>query len=125
MPGTARTPLRRLAQMQVSARALELFRELEKAARARRRAVDCTLTAHNLCTGDCTACRHWSDLHAELHVELRLKIWQWPALPCCPFPPNSPAAAAWQPGSEQQELWDLLDGARRAQPTKEHRHVEV
>jgi hypothetical protein len=90
---TNRTPIQRPARTVVSPRALELFAELERARRARKRAVDCTIDA--------------------LHTELRLKPWQWPCLPRNPYPPGSPTARGWRPGQEQQELWDLLDKARR------------
>jgi hypothetical protein len=30
-----------------------------------------------------------------------------------PYSPNSANAQAWLPGAEQQQLWNLLDAARR------------
>ncbi len=44
MSGTRRVPLRRPAVQPVSLHALELYAALRRAARARRRATDCTLT---------------------------------------------------------------------------------
>jgi hypothetical protein len=111
---TNRTPMQRPALTMISPRAIELFAELERARRARRRAVDCTLSEHGLCTTDCRACRRWFDLHAELHTELRLKPWQWLCLPRNPYPLGSPQARDWRPGAEQAELWELLNEARRA-----------
>jgi hypothetical protein len=114
MSGTRRTPLtRRSTQPQITSRAIELFEQLERATRARRRATDCTLTEQGLCTSKCHACRRWFDLHAELHTELRLRPWVWPCLGRCPFPPGTPPAGAWRPGYEQQALWEMLDEARR------------
>jgi hypothetical protein len=113
--GTKRTPITRQAMRpQVTPRALALFVELERAQRARKRTVGCTISEHGLCTTDCRACRRWYDLHAELHTELRLRPWVWPCLGRNPFPPNSPEAQAWRPSIDQQALWDQLDEARRA-----------
>jgi hypothetical protein len=114
MSGTRRTPLVRRSAVQISPRALELFVELERARRARRHAVDCTISEQGLCTTDCRACRRWWDLHDELHVELRLNPWQWPCIPRNPYPPGSPKARDWHPDTEQEELWNLLNEARRA-----------
>jgi hypothetical protein len=116
MSGTLRTPIsRRSVQPQITPRALELFVEMERATRARRRADGCSVSTYSgYCTTDCRACWKWFDLHSELHIELRLRPWQWPCLPRNPYPPGSPEADDWQPGEEQQELWELLDEARRA-----------
>ena len=106
-------------QPQIIPRALELFVEMERATRARRRADGCSVSTHSrYCTTDCPACRKWFDLHAELHTELRLRPWQWPCLPRNPYPPGSPEADNWRPGEEQQELWGVArrgttDGKRR------------
>jgi hypothetical protein len=114
MSGTKRTPIaRQPAPSQVTPRALALFTELERAARARN-GDGCSITRHGLCAADCPACEAWYDRHAELHVELRLKPWQWPCLPLCPFPPGSAEAREWQPGGEQQALWEMLYAARKA-----------
>jgi hypothetical protein len=111
---TNRTPIQRPALTMISPRALALFAELERARRARLRAVDCTISEQGLCTTDCRACRAWSDAHNQLHVELRLQPWQWPCFPRNPYPPGSPKAREWRPSAEQKELWDLLTEARRA-----------
>jgi hypothetical protein len=126
MSGTRRTPIaRHVVQSSITPRAIAIFTELERAQRARKRTVDCTISEQGLCTTDCRTCRRRFDLHAELHSELRLKPWAWPCVGRNPFPPNSPEAQACRPGSEQQALWDLLDAARGAQPTKEHPYVEA
>jgi hypothetical protein len=115
MAGTRRVPIaRQVVQSSVTPRASELFTELERVGRSRKRAVGCTITEHGLCTADCLACQRWSDLHAALHTELRLRPWQWPCLGRNPYPPNSSEADAWRPSSEQQALWEALDAARRA-----------
>jgi hypothetical protein len=116
MSGTLRTPIsRRSMQPQITPRALELFVEMERATRARRRADECSVSTYSgYCTTDCPACRKWFDLHAELHTELRLRPWKWPCLPRNPYPPGSPKADDWRPDEEQQKLWGLLDEARRA-----------
>jgi len=111
---TNRTPIARRPAVQITPRALDLFAELERARRARRRAVDCTIAETGYCTTNCRACRLWFDAHAELHAELRLKLWQWPCLPKNPYPPGSPNARDWHPGTEPQELWNLLNEARQA-----------
>jgi hypothetical protein len=112
---TNRTPIERRALTVVSPRALELFAEMERARRARQRAADCTTSAQSgYCTTKCRVCRAWWDAHDELHTELRLAPWQWPCLPLNPFPPGSAKAREWRPGTEQQDLWNLLNKTRRA-----------
>jgi hypothetical protein len=114
MPGTRRTPLfRQATPQQLTPRAIKLFVELERARRARKHVDDCTVTKHGLCTGDCAACLKWDDLHDQIHRELKLRPWEWPCLPYCPYPPNSPAAMAWRPGGSQRALYEVLDEARR------------
>jgi hypothetical protein len=114
MSGTQRTPLVRRSAVPISPHAIELFAELERARRARRRAVDCTIAESGYCTTNCRACRAWFDAHAALHSELHLPPWEWPCLPRNPYPPGSPKARDWRPGTEQKELWDFLNEARRA-----------
>src|SRR4051812_949720 len=114
MSGTRRTPLARSPGMQITAEAVRLFTELERARRARRRGVDCTQSEQGLCTTACRACRLWSDLHNQLHIELSLRPWQWPCIPRNPYPPGSAGAREWRPGTEQAELWGALNDARRA-----------
>jgi hypothetical protein len=100
--------------VQITARALELFVESERAARARRRATDCTIGQYGHCMTDCRACRAWFAAHSKLHFELKLTPWFWPCLPRNPYPPGSPGARDWRPDAEQEQLWGLLDAARRS-----------
>jgi hypothetical protein len=111
---TNRTPIVRPAATMITPRAIELFAELERATRARRRAVDCTIGPYGHCQTDkCGACLRWWDAHNLLCTELSLPPWVWPAIPRNPYPPGSAMAREWLPGHEQQELWNLLDQARR------------
>jgi hypothetical protein len=112
MSGTRRTPIPRRATLQISARAVELFEQVERA-RRQRRAASCVVGTYGYCRGECPACRSWYDLQDELHAELGLKPWQWPCVPINPFPPGSPPACDWRPGGDQLALWQLLDQARR------------
>jgi hypothetical protein len=115
MAGTRRTPLNRQATGPViTPHAVELFIELERARRARQRATDCTVSKYGHCSAECGACELWWAAHGELCSELRLPPWAWPALPRCPFPPNSDAAKTWRPGEQQKKLQDQLEAARRA-----------
>jgi hypothetical protein len=113
MPGTRRTPLARQAvPQQITPRAVKLFTELERARRARKHA-DCIDTKQGLCSSECPVCELWYNLHDELHRELKLRPWEFPCLPFCPFPPNSTGWMAWRPGGAQRALWEALDEARR------------
>jgi hypothetical protein len=114
MAGTRRVPLRRPAVQPVSLHALELYGALRRAARARRRATDCTISKYGLCTAECAACEAWWAAHNELCSELRLPPWQWPCIGRNPHPPNSTAARKWRPGGAQKELQEQLETARRA-----------
>src|SRR6266536_602151 len=108
MPGTRREPLRRPAVQQISARAVEIYAELRRAARARRRAADCSVSRHGHCNAECAACRAWWDAHDALCTEIRLPPWQWPCVGRCPFPPGSPRARKWRPGGAQRELQEKV-----------------
>jgi hypothetical protein len=106
MSGTRRTLLARHPTVQITQRAIDLFRELERANRARKRAIDCTISEFGHCIAECCACCRWWDLQDELHIELGLPPWQWPCIPRNPYPRGSPKARDWRPGAEQEELWD-------------------
>ena len=116
MSGTRRTPIVRQPALQLSARALELFDQLEKA-RRQRRAATCIIgdSPAGSCSTECAACRTWYDLHNKLHEELGLKPWQWLCLPRNPFPPGSSKFRDWRPlpDGEDQALWERLDEALR------------
>jgi hypothetical protein len=111
---TNRTPIQRPAQTIISPKALELFAELERARRARLHDDGCEVRESGMCKCECVACERWWSAYNELHEELGLDPWQWPAIPQCPFPPGSPAARDWRPDAESQALYDLLKEARRA-----------
>jgi hypothetical protein len=113
MSGTRRTPIARPATLQISARAVGLFEQAEKARRKRRGAA-CAVGIYGYCRMECPACQAWSDAHSELHRELALKPWEWPCLPVCPHPPGSSAAQAWEPSGPELALWQTLERARRA-----------
>jgi hypothetical protein len=113
---TKRVPVSRPAVQMITARAVELFRDLERANRARKRAIDCTISEFGRCTTDCRACRRWADAHDDLHSELKLPPWFWPCLPHNPYPPGSPRARAWEAAEapeEQLELQVLLQEAAK------------
>src|SRR5262245_59547049 len=111
-----RTPLyRSTVEPRITPPALEIFAEIERARKSRRRALDCRVrSAAGYCDTSCNACRRWYDLHKQLHTALGLPVWIWPCVPRCPFPPGSDGARAWRPDGDQQALWDLLNEARRA-----------
>jgi hypothetical protein len=115
MAGTRRTPINRQAvQASITPAAVEIFRLLERAKRARKRATDCTLNKYNLCSGQCRACCDWWNAHDALHSEMKLRPWVWPCVPRCPYPPNTPPARAWRPSVGQQELYAALVEASHA-----------
>ena len=60
--------------MQITPRAIELYAEMGR--------LRCSCPSPKPPTQDpCPGCAHWYDLHAELHVELRRKPWEWPCVP--------------------------------------------
>jgi hypothetical protein len=99
MSHTKRTPIVRTTRLQPSARALELFDQLEKA-RRQRRAATCIIgdSPAGYCSSECAACRTWYDLHNKLHEELGLKPWEWLCLPQGSLPDSS-TEAKWGPRS--------------------------
>jgi hypothetical protein len=56
----------------------------------------------------CEDCRRWRDLHAELHSELRMRPWEWPAIPT----PRDGSAQRWG-----FVLEDMLTRALRDRPS--------
>lgn len=79
MTGARRTPLTRPVQTPISARAVELYREMRK--------LRCSCPPYpdpTKWTGrkQCDACEQWWRLHGQLDAELRLRAWEWPLL--CP-----------------------------------------
>jgi hypothetical protein len=110
--GTKRTPIGRKASLQISARALQLFEQVERA-RRRRRAATCEIGVYGQCVMTCAPCRAWLDAHDELHQELGLRPWEYPCLPVCPFPPGSVKAKGWERSGPELELWQRLEIERR------------
>jgi hypothetical protein len=115
MSGTRRTPIARRAALQITARAIALFEQLERV-RRQRRGSTCVVRDNpsGYCTAECQACESWFDLMDALHSELGLRPWFWPCLPQNPYPPGTPASRDWRPGGNQLKLWQALDQARRA-----------
>ena len=73
MSGTRRVPLGRRPAVQITPRAVELFVAMDK--------LRCTCPSPKPPTqSPCPGCERWYDLHAELHVELRCKPWEWPCV---------------------------------------------
>jgi hypothetical protein len=114
MSGTRRTPLGRKAGLVITPRVLELFAATEKA-RRKRRAAGCVVNEYGLCRMECGACQAWQDAHSELCIELRLRPWQFPALPICPHVPGTRASREWEPSGLELALWQTLERARAAQ----------
>jgi hypothetical protein len=76
MGTSKRRPIHRSLVMQITPRAVELYRQMCR--------VRCVCPPREY--GDryvplCANCERWYDLHNELHLELKLKPWQWPAIP--------------------------------------------
>jgi hypothetical protein len=71
MPGPKRTPLNRSPRIVISRRAVALY------LRMRRCKCDRSPDCHGC---RCAGCKKWWGLHDELHRELGLKPWQWPAI---------------------------------------------
>lgn len=85
---TNRTPIGRPPISRITPRAVELFKQMQA-----------------LPDGD-----EWWRLHSELHRELQLKLWEWPAIeaPDQPnFYPESTAGGQWHP--EAQRLYRELE----------------
>jgi hypothetical protein len=102
MSGTKRIPIYRQARPRLTAKAIELFRQMKP--------------LHRLCTcappppnqlwkkADCPACCQWYDLQAEWHTELGGKPWNWPII--------RQTLAECEGG--QRELWQELEAASKA-----------
>jgi hypothetical protein len=116
MSHTRRVPIARQHTMAISPRALDLFVELKRA-QASRRGAACIRgdDPSGRCSGECAACRRAGDLDADLHEELGLRPWIWPATPHNPFPPGSPSYRSWKPDPDgaQWALWQKLNEALR------------
>jgi hypothetical protein len=73
MSGTRRTLIARHSVAQITPNAVDLFVAMGR--------LRCTCPSPKLPTQEpCPGCARWYDLHADLHVELRLKPWEWPCV---------------------------------------------
>jgi hypothetical protein len=112
---TNRTPLNRPVNAKISAYALELFEEMERARGERYLSIiRCDVNRHKKCNMTCSPCVRWADAHAKLHEELGLQPWQWPCLPFEVFEPGTAAFRNWRPSKMEYDLWWMLERARRA-----------
>jgi hypothetical protein len=120
---TKRTPRSRPLKPEITATAIAAFRKM------RRLRTKCTCAPvdwegeywkHQ----ECPACDQWWQQHSILWHELRLKVWQWPAIQtpgaCTPYPAGSYAAANWKPNLEAQERYRALERAA-AEEAKQQR----
>lgn len=68
---------------------------------------------------ECPACARWWQQHNILWGELKLKLWEWPAVKhpdaMCPYPEGCEAALKWKPDLEAQERYRALDAALKEQ----------
>jgi hypothetical protein len=74
MSGTRRTPLARRPAVQITPRAVVLFVAMGKLR------CTCLPPPRPPTRSPCAGCARWYDLHAELHVELHCKPWEWPCV---------------------------------------------
>ena len=70
----------------------------------------CTCPAKPVTRTLCAHCARWYDLHAELHVELQLPPWRWPAVT---RRTARDAGSASVPGDDAYALMMALDEAAR------------
>jgi hypothetical protein len=109
MSGTRRVPLARRPAVQVTPHAVDLFAAMAK--------LRCTCPPSSPSWKLCPGCQQWYDLHADLHVELRLKPWQWPCV--ARRSPKRAGSTAWN--EDIAAIMALLDEAvrRRAAAARE------
>jgi hypothetical protein len=106
-----RTPIHRPPIAEITPTAINLFTEM--------RAIRCTCKRIDWAAywerDECDGCRHWWELHSDLHRELHSKPWEWPCIEHpdarSPYPNDSPADLAWRPDEQAQALWRALDEA--------------
>jgi len=116
VPGPIRKPLFHPLRtgVQITPRAVELFTEMK--------AFACTCAPIDWdgaywVRDRCEGCEQWWTLHAELHRELRARLWDWPVVEspnsACPYPAGSAAAQAWKPDEEARARWRALEAGAR------------
>ena len=110
MPVKRRIDKRR--DIAISERAVELFREMKSLGRR----CTCEPPPEGQWWGarQCRACARWGQLQGELHHELKLKPWCWPAIrptlrECMERPWNGVQGLV-----SQHSLWQALDQAAKA-----------
>jgi hypothetical protein len=84
-----------------SAKAIALFKQMQ------------VLDSQCTCTSEhhrCRACDAWWEAHSELHDELRLRPWEWPAIET-PRVPNTGQSQNQQWYEKAQELYRGLESA--------------
>jgi hypothetical protein len=95
---TKRTRKQRPAIPKITRRALTLFRKMQ------RLGPKCTCP-DDPPHGDCAACTGWWTAHSELHAELNLWPWHWPAI----FERGDPVTERW--AEPQARIWHALKNA--------------
>jgi hypothetical protein len=110
MSGTRRTPIgRESTKGRISDRAVDLWMAMNRLPR-------CTCPRPMPVTRDpCANCAKWDDLHADLHVELKCKLWEWP---CVVRRSPKAAGSTAEPGEDTIALMALLDEAVRRRSEK-------
>jgi hypothetical protein len=76
MGTSKRTPIHRSLIMQITSRAVAIYEQMRR--------IHCTCLPREYSARyvpPCASCDKWWDLHNELHRELKLKVWHWPAIP--------------------------------------------
>jgi hypothetical protein len=71
MSGTKRIPIARIQAHRITPRAIAIYQQMRR--------IRCTCPSQP--PGGCSHYNRWFDLHNELHLELRLPVWQWPCIP--------------------------------------------
>jgi len=71
---TTRKPITRRPTRRITKRAVDLFDSME----ALKPQCTCPSPADKS-YGECDACKKWWEQHNELHDELKLRPWEWPA----------------------------------------------
>jgi hypothetical protein len=103
---TNRTPIQRPALTMISPRAVELFEAMGK--------LRCTCPSPKPPTqSPCPGCRRWYDLHADLHVELGCKPWEWPCV--ARSTPKRAGSPCWNEDIAARMML-LREAARRRAP---------
>lgn len=117
---TKRTPIKRQGVTQITERAVELFREMERL-RTQCSCLPIDWQNEYWRRDECDACAKWWDVHFQLHTELGLRPWSsWPCVenPRAenPYPRGSVAAQKWRKDPEAVARYRALASAARGKP---------